>query len=71
MIMNVIVKERTHTMSNHGGPRKGAGRPKGEPRVKVSLTLKPETVALIMALAEDMGIGKGAVIDLAVGEMKK
>jgi len=56
---------------NHGGPRKGAGRPKGEPRVKVSITLKPETVALIMALAEDLGVGKGAVIDMAIGEMKK
>ena len=54
-----------------GGPRKGAGRPKGDPRIKVSLTLKPDTVALITALSEDMGIGKGAVLDLAVKELKR
>jgi len=54
-----------------GGKRKGAGRPKGDPRVKISLTLKPETVAIITALSEDMGIGKGAVIDIAVEGLKK
>ena len=54
-----------------GGKRKGAGRPKGEPRIKVSLTLKPETVAIITALSEDMGIGKGAVLDMAVHELKR
>ena len=51
---------------SRGGKRPGAGRPKGEPRVKISLTLKPETVSTITALSEDMGIGKGQVIDRAI-----
>ena len=55
---------------SRGGKRKGAGRPKGVPRVKVSHTLKPETVSTITALSEDMGIGKGEVIDMAVGRIK-
>jgi len=56
---------------SRGGKRKGAGRPKGDPRVKISLTLKPETVATITALSEDIGIGKGEVIDMAVEGQKK
>jgi len=56
---------------SRGGKRKGAGRPKGDPRVKISLTLKPETVSIIKALSEDMGIGKGEVIDMAVERLKK
>ena len=59
------------TKSKRGGPRKGAGRPNGEPRVKVSLTLKPGTVARLTALSEDMGIGKGSVLDMAVKELNK
>ena len=55
---------------SRGGKRPGAGRPKGDPRVKISLTLKPETVATITALSEDMGIGKGEVIDMAVEKFK-
>jgi len=54
-----------------GGKRPGSGRPKGDPRVKISLTLKPETVATITALSEDIGIGKGEVIDMAVEGQKK
>jgi len=56
---------------SRGGKRKGAGRPKGDPRVKISLTLKPETVATITALSEDIGIGKGEVVDMAVEGQKK
>ena len=55
----------------HGGKRKGAGRPKGTPKIKTNFTLLPETVAEITRLAEDMGIKKGDVIDMAVAELKK
>ena len=54
-------------MSTHGGPRKGAGRPRKADRGKpVQFYLSAATVAQITALAESQGKPKSAVVAAAI-----
>lgn len=56
--------------NNHGGPRKGAGRPPtGKPwRVRVTLTLLPDLIARIDAAAEVASVKRSALIETVLLE---
>jgi predicted transcriptional regulator len=54
----------------HGGPRKGAGRPRVG-RMAVTLKLSPEINAKLMQAARDAGVSKSEFAEAAIIEKVK
>lgn len=56
------------TRSNHGGARKGAGRPRAgvAPKVKTSAAIDPQLLQEVAEKAQRLGLSRNAAIEEAL-----